>query len=280
MAIYIKNSVYVEGASSAKQILDAGLSKGDGIYWLSGYDGTLFKAYCDMTTESGGWTCVGVARGAATAPTYNVGGKVNWAKFDPWITRTTETSASTNPASTSSEWNPSFIYSIGTDIMIKDEGTGYVYCNNAWGGTKYSWRQMANNYIGTSLPTSWPVSQPGYALQINITTRSTGITSSNLLYGTNYNDNTTSNSWFFYSFDSGGDTRGFLTTNKYSGTVGVASEADIGIGVDEDGTAVWTTPAICEAATFTNLNAYDAGNNDGGVVGTGFDGHSFSIWIR
>jgi len=61
---------------------------------------------------------------------------------------------------------------------------------------------------------------------------------------------------------------------------GVAIESDCGIGADEDGPSVYSTPATMEASGLTNVNAYDAGNNDRTTVGTSFDGHSFSIWIR
>jgi hypothetical protein len=106
------------------------------------------------------------------------------------------------------------------------------------------------------------------------------VTGTGLIYGTQDTVSTPNYGQFcVYAFDGGGDTYAYLTTGTYANT-GTQSEADHGIGVNENGPSASTFPGD-DYATAADT-AFDAGTNDATDSGQNatYDGRAFSMWIK
>jgi hypothetical protein len=242
------------------------------MYWLFPERAPApFRAYIDFTTPNGPWVHVGTAAG-------NTRGL--WTYADTWRVRGQDTGDLTTPHAASASFNSgSFIYCKGSQIMIKHNQDGYA---QATGFYNESWRDV---YYFLNGRNGWSPYNT-HERELTITRRSGVITStsttagSGLLSGTEYSAANAGNThWYVFAEDAGGDTFAFLTTSTYGGNLGYLTEADIGIGAQENGPAEQAFPGDTQATNAST--AYDAGSNgsDSGAA-TSYDGRAFSMWIK
>lgn len=110
-------------AINAQEILDAGDSTGNGLYWIqpSGYGGAAFQVYCDMTTDGGGWMHVATIHDQASYGTTESAATSVWGYYCHRLDNGTYTESSSHGG----RWNDTTTFG-SQSFTANFKGTGYT----------------------------------------------------------------------------------------------------------------------------------------------------------
>ncbi len=117
-------------AGSCLEILEAGILT-DGIYTLEGGSGTTYSAYCDQSTDNGGWTLVGsVVNEINTTGSHDR----NWDSYSAWTDDST--TGSIGDRQSADYKSEAWVQVDGDDLMILTDEYGFAFYNLV-GGQPY-----------------------------------------------------------------------------------------------------------------------------------------------